>query len=229
MKQWKCPKSFQRVNKGQWKFEGKSLAGTKVCGGDQTCSLVLRCHEGRAGASDIKSFGAGWGKRELLCFPSAGCIWMRIWHCSDVCAAAIGKHELTTALPLWLNHSTPFCFLGCLAGIMRPFGIEFLALMFPTLLTSLSGVWRLLTSNLEFLGIYSFSNCCTCNLKYCCRHKNRRSKKASFWRGFPSPVFSRLKWKGCMRQENVNKLSLGCFLWDIQIIYCYYTKKKFSV
>lgn len=123
----KMPKKLSEgEQRAVWKFEGKSLAGTKVCGRDQICSLVLRCHRSRARAPDIKSSGAGWGKRDLLCFPSTGCIWMRIWHCSDVCAAAIGKHELTTALPLWLNHSTPFCFLGCLAGIMRPFGIEFL-------------------------------------------------------------------------------------------------------
>lgn len=38
------------------------------------------------------------GRKTLLCFPSTGYIWMRIWHCSGVCAVVIGK--------VWIDHSS---------------------------------------------------------------------------------------------------------------------------
>ena len=37
-----------------------------------------------------------------------------------------GRCELTVVLLLCLNHTASFCFLGHLAGIMRPFGMVFL-------------------------------------------------------------------------------------------------------
>lgn len=86
---------------GEGKFEGKSHAETKGGGGGgfPDINIVLSCHGSRAGAPDRCTYlGQGRGKRELLCFPSAACIWMRIWHCSDVCAVAIWK--------AWTDHGS---------------------------------------------------------------------------------------------------------------------------
>lgn len=90
----KLPESEQRQASGSLK--GKPHAGARVAGGDGLSDLC----PGATGAEQehlvSNPLGQGGRKRELLCFPSAGNTWMRIWYCSDVCAAAIWK--------AWIDH-----------------------------------------------------------------------------------------------------------------------------
>lgn len=133
-------------------------------------------------------------------------------------------------LLLCLNHSTSFRFLGCLPAIMRPFGIVLLALMFPSLFLSFSGVQSLLTSKTELLGTYSLSNWCTCMLKYWYRHgkSNNRNRNE---RAKLSERFS-ISWFLSSPNWNENIVLGSCslpdmrFWWDLCIIHFYCTKKN---
>lgn len=90
---WKASRGW--IKTSQWKFEGKMSCWDQ---GGWGGGLSDMC-SGATGAEHLvsNSLGQGGGKREPLCFPSAGYICrMGTWHCSDVCAAAIWKS--------WIDH-----------------------------------------------------------------------------------------------------------------------------
>lgn len=192
MKKWKFLKSFQRVSKDRavevWReISRRDQGGWR--GWIPRSVLCAQVPQEQSRSPWYQTLGAGLEEeRAPLCPKCRRHLDGNLTLLRCLCCCN---------LEAWIDHGsacvtqpqTPFCSLGCLAGIMRPSGMLPLALMFPTLLPSLSGVWRLLTSNLEFLGIYSFSNCVTCNLKYCCRHKNSRSKKTQLLERFPISSF----------------------------------------
>lgn len=131
-------------------------------------------------------------------------------------------------LLLCLNHSTSFRFLGCLAAIMRPFGIVLLALMFPSLFLLLSGVQSLLTSKTELLGTYSLSNCCTWILKYWYRHgkSSNRNERAKLSGRFSISWFlSSPNWNEIIVLGSCSLPDMW-FWWDFCIIYFYCTEKN---